>query len=80
MVGTMSEELRQNMLRCHLDMRPQCLAADGLSVMEGVKGLSGFADFLLKIHDADSEEREQLLEWARNQGWNGRMLKPENIL
>ena len=77
---TVSEELRQKMLRCHLDRRPQCLAADGLSVMEGVKGLSGFADFLLKIHDADSEEREQLLEWARSQGWNGRTLKPENIL
>ena len=77
---TVCEELRQKMLRCHLDRRPQCLAADGLNVMEEVKGLSGFADFLLKIHDADSEEREQLLEWARNQGWNGRTLKPENIL
>lgn len=77
---TVCEELRQKMLRCHLDRRPQCLAADGLNVMEEVKGLSGFADFLLKIHDADSEEREQLLEWARNQGWNGRTLKPEKIL
>ncbi|MBR6268914.1 MAG: hypothetical protein IKR28_11380 [Selenomonadaceae bacterium] len=77
---TVSEELRQKMLQCHLDRHPQCLAADGLSVMEGVKGLSGFADFLLKIHDGDIEEREQLLEWARNQGWNGRTLKPESIL
>ena len=75
-----SEELRQKMIRCHLDRRPQCLAADGLNVLEGIKGLTGFADFLIKIHDGDLEEREKLLEWARNQGWNGRALKPENIL
>lgn len=75
-----SEELRQKMIRCHLDRRPQCLDADGLNVMEGVKGLPGFADFLIKIHDGDLEEREKLLEWARERGWNGRMLKPANIL
>lgn len=75
-----SEELRQKMIRCHLDRRPQCLATDGLNVLEGIKGLTGFADFLIKIHDGDLEEREKLLEWARNQGWNGRALKPENIL
>lgn len=74
------EELRQKMIRCYLDRRPQCLAADGINVLEGVNRLSGFADFLLKIHDGDPEKREKLLEWARNQGWNGRILKPENIL
>lgn len=47
-----------------------CLATDGMNVMEGVKGLSGFADFLLKIHDEDPEKRDQMLEWARNRGWN----------
>ena len=77
---SVSEELRQKMLRCHLDRRPQCLSADGLNVMEDIKGLSGFADFLIKIHDGDLDEREHLLEWARNQGWNGRMLKPDSIL
>ena len=77
---TVSEKLRQKVLRCHLDRRPQCLAADGLNVMEDIKGLSEFAAFLIKIHDGEIGDREQLLEWARTQGWNGRMMKPENIL
>ena len=77
---TVNEELRQKMLRCFLDQRPQCLAADGLNVIESIEGLTGFADFLMKIHDGDAEKRKELLEWARSQGWNGRTLKPENIL
>ena len=75
-----NETLRQQILRCFLDCRPQCLTADGMNVMEDVGGLSGFADFLMKIHDEDIDKREQLLIWAHGQGWNGRNLKAKNIL
>ena len=68
------------MVHCFLDQRPQCLSADGINVMDDIGGLSGFTDFLIKIHDEDIDKRKQLLDWAHDQGWNGKILKPQNIL
>jgi len=65
-------------------MRPVCIAADGLPVCDDVGGIDGYCDFLVSIHGMDSEsvydDREESLDWARGQGWTGRMSRPENIL
>lgn len=65
-------------------MRPVCVAADGLPVCDDIGGIDGYCDFLVSIHGMDSESvydsREESLDWARGQGWTGRMNRPENIL
>lgn len=65
-------------------MRPVCVAADGLPVCDDIGGIDGYCDFLVSIHGMDSESvydsREESLDWARGQGWTGRMNRPQNIL
>ena len=58
----------------------QCVYSDGLNVLDDVGGIHGFADFLVNLHEGDSDERESLKTWASGQGWNGRETKPKNIL
>lgn len=59
---------------------PICLAWDGMSVMDDVGGIGGFCNFLETINGKDVERKRELREWAREQGWTGRMSKPENLL
>ena len=60
--------------------KPLCISRDGLGVMDDVGGLMGYCDFLYSLHHDDPDERASLRDWARMQGWTGRMLKAENIL
>lgn len=59
---------------------PQCVYADGLSVMDDVGGIYGFASFLERLNGDDPKEVEDSKSWARWMGWTGRKTKPENML
>lgn len=65
-------------------MRPVCIAADGLPVCDDIGVIDRYCDFLVIIHGMASngayDNRDESLDWARNQGWTGRMSRPENIL
>lgn len=58
----------------------KCVYSDGLNVLDDVGGISGFADFLISLHEGDPDERESFKNWASGQGWTGREYKPEKIL
>lgn len=60
--------------------RPLCIAKDGLSVLDDVGGMWGYRDFLVTIHEGREEEQEEMREWARYLGWNGRNISPKNML
>ena len=60
--------------------RPQCIALDGMNLMDDVGGIHGYIEFLRTIHGDDPDEKEESKEWARFMGWTGRMNKPETVL
>jgi len=60
--------------------KPECVALDGLSVMDDVGGIHGYVDFLKTIHGDDPAEKEDMKSWARFMGWTGRMNRPETLL
>ncbi|MDO4491866.1 MAG: hypothetical protein Q4B85_12435 [Lachnospiraceae bacterium] len=60
--------------------KPVCIAWDGINLMDDVGGVGGFCDFLEMIHSSDQKEKKRYREWAKGQGWTGRMPKTENIL
>lgn len=60
--------------------KPVGLSVDGLSLMDDVGGIQGYVDFLRTIHGEDSEEKDDMKEWAKWMGWTGRMTKPETLL
>ena len=72
--------LRDQIAKVVTSMRPVCIAADGLDVIDDVGGICGFSDFLLSIHEETEGEKLKMKEWAAGQGWTGRRVKPENIL
>lgn len=74
------EDLALKIATVVLKRRPTCLAMDGIPLVDDVGGIGGFVDFLEKIHDNDSYEKEELKEWAKGMGWTGHMSKPENLL
>ena len=73
-------ETRDQIARMVTLNRPVCIAADGLPVLDDVGGINGYCSFLSELHEGDVEDRRETREWARGQGWTGRMQKPENIL
>lgn len=74
------EEL-ERILTVTRKQKPICIAWDGLKLVEDVGGIYGFCDFLKIINGPDPEEKEDNKEWAKSQGWTGRMpKKPENVL
>ena len=51
--------------------QPICLYKEGLSPMDDVGGLSGFACFLYDVYEGeDRKECTALLRWAKSLGWN----------
>ena len=72
--------LRDQVARVISKMRPLCIAADGLNVMDDVGGVGGYCDFLSTIHESDDGEAEEMRDWARGMGWTGRKNQPENML
>ncbi|GAB2318700.1 hypothetical protein IRB23SM22_09580 [Alkalibacterium sp. s-m-22] len=72
------EEANTEVLRKH---RPVCLAIDGLSVMDDVGGLSGFARFLGEVHQGDSREESAVARrWAKSMGWKDKKVRPSKLL
>ena len=64
-----------------LKHRPVCLYRDGVSVMDDVGGMSGFADFLRTIYEgSDVDERRSMREWASSMGWSTHKVADKSIL
>lgn len=73
--------------RVYGKMKPVCIEADGLPVMDDAGGIHGYVEKLRIMKEpADPEDPEALEEqkeyraWARMQGWTGKKVKTENIL
>ncbi len=61
--------------------QPVCIHKDGLSVLDDVGGLSGFADLLGVIYEGeDKEEKASLSAWAKSMGWHVRKSHPQKML
>lgn len=78
-------ELRNQIAMVISKLRPLCISADGLPVLDDVGGISGYCEMLTGIHGEGSEhydydDPQGTKDWARMQGWTGRMNKPENVL
>ena len=74
-----SEE-REMIVKAGLLRKLTCTYADGLSVFDDVGGIYGFADFLIELHEGESEDRESCKVWASSLGWTGREIKPKSML
>lgn len=68
-------------------LKPVCIEADGLPVMDDAGGIHGYVEKLRIMKEpVDSSDKEALEEqkeyraWARMQGWTGKKVKAENIL
>lgn len=71
-------EAEDTVLKKH---KPVCINKDGISVLDDVGGLSGFADFLGIIYEGeDKEERDNLRWWARSLGWSDRKVSNKKML
>lgn len=73
------EELEARVLKEH---KPFCLHKDGLSVLDDVGGLSGYAEFLeIKYEDRyRSEESMFMPDWAKSMGWRPTKTVPKKML
>lgn len=74
------EEFSQKLVTVIFKKKPVCLAIDGLPVMDDVGGIYGYIDFLKRSRLSLPPERDDIREWAKSMGWNGRMSKPESLL
>ena len=60
---------------------PVCLYKEGLSVLDDVGGLAGFARFLGTIYEGtDKEEASDARKWARSLGWRVEKLSFDKML
>lgn len=75
-----SGPIRSALIRAELNKEPVCVAADGISLVEDVGGISGFFDFIRTIHGEDANEVAEMRAWARGLGWTGATVKPEKLL
>ncbi|WP_083761109.1 IS1096 element passenger TnpR family protein [Alkaliphilus metalliredigens] len=72
------EEAKDTVLSKH---KPVCINKDGISVLDNVGGLSGFADLLGTIYEGeDKEERASVRAWAQSLGWNTRKVSNKMML
>ena len=61
--------------------KPVCINKAGLSVLDDVGGLSGFADFLGTIYEGeDKEESSGARAWAKSLGWSDTKLSNKMML
>ena len=58
-----------------LKTSPLCIGYDGLPLLE-----SGYPTFLEMLHSREASRRDYAREWAREKGWTGYMVKPENLI
>ena len=78
-------ELQDQIATVISNLRPLCIALDGLPVLDDVGGIGGYCEMLTVIHGKgavhyDYDDPEETKEWARMQGWTGRMNKPDKLL
>jgi hypothetical protein len=61
--------------------KPVCINKDGVSVLDDIGGLGGFAEFLWTIYECeDKQERENTLRWAKSLGWSDKKVSCKSIL
>lgn len=72
------EEAEDIVLNKH---KPVCINKDGISVLDDVGGLSGFADFLGVIYEGeDKEESANARAWAKSLGWSDKKVSNKMML
>lgn len=72
------EEAEDTVLNKH---KPVCINRDGLSVLDDVGGLMGFANLLGTIYEGeDKKEASNMCAWARSLGWSTRKISDKKIL
>lgn len=62
--------------------KPYCIHRDGLSVIDDVGGLSGFADFLAIKYEktTGTKEASEIGAWATSMGWRPTKTMPREII
>ncbi|WP_409229369.1 IS1096 element passenger TnpR family protein [Gudongella sp. SC589] len=72
------EEAKRIVLDKH---KPVCINREGLSVLDDVGGLSGFADLLGLIYEGeDMEESSNALAWAKSLGWSSKKVSIKRMI
>lgn len=72
------EEARETVITKH---KPVCLNKDGISLIDDVGGLGGFADLLGTLYEGDDkEERTNASVWARSLGFNTKKISNKMML
>lgn len=72
------EVAKETVLNKH---KPVCIHKDGISVLDDVGGLSGFAELLGTIYESeDKEEKANARTWAQRLGWNDRKISNKMVL
>lgn len=61
--------------------KPVCINKEGISVMDDVGGLRGYADFLGTIYEGeDKEESTHARRWAKSMGWSARKISNKKMI
>ncbi|WP_246451806.1 plasmid pRiA4b ORF-3 family protein [Alkalicella caledoniensis] len=72
------EEAEDTVVNKH---KPVCLNKDGISVLDDVGGLSGFADLLGVIYEGeDKEEKANARAWAQSLGWSAKKMSNKMMI
>lgn len=66
--------------RIRMGIAPECIASDGVSLVENPGGIYGFYQMLQTLAGDDPEEKKSMKEWAKGLGWTGRISEPKNML
>lgn len=62
-----------------LQRAPLCISYDGLPLIDEVDDI-GYCGFLENLHSDEDWKRNDARERARENGWTGYMVKPENLI
>ena len=72
------EEAQDTVLNKH---KPVCINKEGISVLDDVGGLSGFADLLGIIYEGeDKEEASSARTWAKSLGWSASKISNKMMI
>ena len=73
-------EERDRLAEVDVKKSPECIASDGVSLVEDPGGIYGFYRMLQTLAGDDPEEKKSMKEWAKGLGWTGRISEPKNML
>ena len=72
------EEAKETVLDKH---KPVCINKDGISLLDDVGGLRGFADLLGTIYEGeDKEETANAKAWSKSLGWSDKKISNKTML